>query len=158
MSRNSDMGIHFYMQAVDKHGEAIEGAEVKDLEVDFDGLLYSKAEGLDKKGKIKNSYTEKYADSDRLRVHFPTTPTREATTVKFTFYFIGENRRKTYDEFYAYLTGGFRAFWDTARKKRLVFFAPNEYEPANEMWYGSEPYLELNITVQNIFGQTFDVE
>lgn len=152
------MGIHFYMQAVDSHGNAMVGADIKDLEADFDGLLYSKADGLDKKGKIKNAYTESYADSDRLRVHFPTNPTGEATTVKFTFVFIGENRRKTYDEFYTYLTGGFRAFWDTKRMKRLIFYAPNEYEPANEMWYGSEPYLELNVTVQNIFGQTFDVE
>lgn len=158
MSRNSEQGIHFYMQATDNYGVAIAGAEIKDLEEDFEGLLYSKAEGLNKKGKVKNVYTEQYADSDRLRVHYPAKVTREATAVTFTFYFMGENRYKVYDDFYAYLTEGFRAYWDTARKKRLVFYAPNEYKPAEEMWYGGKPYLKLELQVQNIFGETFDVE
>lgn len=148
----------FYMQACDKNGELISVAEVKDLEVDFVGLRYSKAEGLNKKGKIKNVYTESYADSDKLRVYFPDKVAREATTVTLEFFFVGEERYRTYDEFYDYVTGGFRAFWDTKRGKRLFFYAPEEYSPAEEMWYGSMPYLKLSLVVQNIFGDTFDVE
>lgn len=158
MSVNSEMGICFYMQATDGNGTPLVGATVKNLEVDFEGLLYSKAKGLNDRGKIKNTYSEKYADSDRLRVYFPSEPLREATTVTFTFYFTGENRYAVFDEFVRYVSGGFRAFWDTKRKKRLVFYVPEAVTVADEKWYGSTPYLSLDLKVQNIFGETFDVE
>lgn len=150
--------IKFYMQATDAKGVALTDAPVKDLEVDFDGLLYSKAKGLNDRGKVKNTYKEVFADSDRVRVYFPTEPKREATTVTFTFYFKGENRYKSFDEFVAYVSGGFRAFWDTKRRKRLVFYAPEGTTVAEEKWYGSEPYLSFDLKVQNIFGETFDVD
>ena len=158
MSVNSEMGIYFYMQATDGKGKPLAGAPIKDLESDFEGLLYSKAKGLNDKGKIKNSYSENYADSDRLRVYFPEEPTREATTVTFTFIFTGENRYAVFDAFVKYVSGGFRAFWDTKRKKRLVFYAPEDVKVAEEKWYGLTPYLSLDLKVQNIFGRTFDVE
>ena len=150
--------VKFYMQATDKMGVAITGAPIKDLEVDFEGLLYSKAKGMNDRGKIKNTYKEVYADSDRVRVHFPSEPKREATTVTFTFFFRGENRYKTFDEFVAYASGGFRAFWDTKRKKRLVFYAPEAATVADEKWYGNKPYLSYDLKAQNIFGETFDIE
>lgn len=150
--------VKFYMQATDAKGIAIAGAPVKDLEVDFDGLLYSKAKGLNDKGKIKNTYKETYADSDRVRIHFPSEPKRDTTTVTFTFFFRGANRYKTFDEFVAYVSGGFRAFWDTKRKKRLVFYTPESATVADEKWYGNEPYLSFELKVQNVFGETFDVE
>lgn len=158
MSVNSEMGIYFYMQATDSKGKPLSGAPIKDLESDFEGLRYSKAKGLNDKGRIKNTYSENYADSDRLRVYFPDKPKREATTVTFTFYFTGENRYAVFDEFVKYVSGGFRAFWDTKRKKKLIFYAPEEVEVADEMWHGSTPYLSLDLMVQNVFGETFDVE
>jgi hypothetical protein len=158
MSANAEMGIYFYMQATDYKGEPMIGAPIINLEEDFEGLLYSKAKGLNDKGKIKNTYSEKYADSDRVRVYFPDEPKRESTTVTFTFFFTGENRYAVFDEFVKYVSGGFRAFWDTKRKKRLVFYATDEMKVTNEMWYGSTPYLSLDLKVQNIFGETFDVE
>jgi hypothetical protein len=33
----------------------------------------------------------------------------------------------------------------------------SEIKPASEMWYGSTPYLELNLQVQNLNGKTFEV-
>lgn len=158
MSVNSEMGIYFYMQATDGKGNPLADAPRKNLEVDFEGLLYSKAKGLNDKGKIKNSYSEKYADSDRLRVYFPQEPKREATTVTFTLYFTGENRYAVFDEFVKYVSGGFRAFWDTKRKKRLIFYASDEAKVADEKWYGGTPYLSLDLRVQNVFGETFDVK
>lgn len=158
MSVNSEMGIYFYMQETDGKGVALPDARIKNLEVDFDGLLYSKAKGLNDKGKIKNTYSEKYADSDRLRVYFPSEPKRESTTVTFTFYFTGENRYAVFDEFVKYVSGGFRAFWDTKRKKRLVFYAQEEVKVADEMWYGGTPYLSFDLKATNVFGETFDVE
>lgn len=151
------MGIRFFMQEADREGNLIEGSVAKDLERDFEGLMYSEAKGMNNKGKIKNVYSEKYSDSDRLRVHYPSVPTREATSVTFTFFFTGENRRRTYDEFYEYITGGFRAFWDNARNKRLFFFAPNDYKVGEEKCYGGTPYIKLELEVQNYFGCTFDI-
>lgn len=158
MSVNSEMGIYFYMQETDGKGNPLADAPRKNLEEDFEGLLYSKAKGLNDKGKIKNTYSEKYADSDRLRVYFPDEPKREATTVTFTFFFTGENRYAVFEEFVKYVSGGFRAFWDTKRKKRLVFYALEEVKVADEKWYGGTPYLSWDLRVQNIFGETFDVE
>lgn len=158
MSVNSEMGIYFYMQECNAKGELLAGAPIMNLEEDFDGLLYSKAKGLNDKGKIKNTYSEKYADSDRLRVYFPSEPKRESTTVTFTFFFTGENRYAVFEKFVKYVSGGFRAFWDTKRKKRLVFYAPEEVKVADEKWYGGTPYLSWDLKVQNVFGETFDVE
>ena len=158
MSVNSEMGIFFYMQATDSKGVPLTGAPIKNLEEDFEGLLYSKAKGLNDKGKVKNTYSERYSDSDRLRVYYPSAPKREATTVTFTFYFTGENRYAVFEEFVKYVSGGFRAFWDTKRKKRLVFYAPEAVTVADERLFGSMPYLSWDLKVQNVFGETFDVE
>lgn len=156
MTKNQEIGVHFYMQDCDKYGNLVPNTQI-DLEEHFEGLMYSKAEGLLAKGKIKNVYSEQYADSDRLRVHYPDTPAREQTTVTFTFYIAGENRQQVYDNLYNYLISGFHSFWDTIRHKKVFFYAPNEYKPSEEVYVGSKPYLKLVVEVQNIFGTTFDV-
>lgn len=156
MSKNRDMGIYFYMQEVDKKGDPIVGAPIKDLENDFDGLLYSKASGLNKKGKAR-VYKENYSDSDRVRVHIPSLPTNEPTHVTFSFLFVGEGRYDTYNSFVEYVSSGFHSYWDTKRKRRLVFYVEEEIEPAEEAWYGSTPYLKLELRVENVFGRTFEV-
>lgn len=147
----------FYMQACDSKGKILDSSPSIDLEnyPDFEGLRYSKADGLDKVGSPR-VYTEKYADSDRLRVHMPDNLTNESTTVEFTFFFVGENRRASYHNFVEYVRSGFRRYYDSARKKYLYFFVNSEIAPATERWFGSVPYLELKLTVQNIFGRTFD--
>lgn len=156
MTKNQEMGLHFYMQGCDKNGTAT-GQKI-DLEEHFAGLTYSSCDGLLKKGKIKNAYIENYSDSDKLRVHFPENPTREATKVTFNFVVVGDNRQAVYDAFYDYITGGYRIYSDNARNKKLYFIATSGYEPSKEQWYGSTPYLELKVEVQNIYGTTFDVE
>ena len=155
---NSEHEYEFFMQECDKHGKLLAGTTAKNLEVDFNGLRYSKAEGLDAIGKPKNIYTEKYSDSDRTRVYIPENITNEPTTVKFTFYFIGDERQKTYHEFLEYVRKGFHRYYDTYRNKYLYFFVDSELKPAEEKLYGSVPYLKFELTVQNIFGKTFDVE
>ena len=149
------MGIHFYMIECDGKGGIIEGAVERDLERDFSGLLYGKAEGIHALGKPR-TYSERYSDSDRLRVYVPPQITRDATTVEFTFYFTGENRQNGYHNFVEYITKGFHRYYDTFRKRYLYFFVSSEIKPAKEALYGSMPYLQLDVTVQNIFGSTFD--
>ena len=147
----------FYMQECDSKGKTIADAPQIDLENHeaFEGLKYVKATGLDKIGKPR-IYTEKFSDSERLRVHIPNELTNEATTVEFQFIFSGENRRESYKTFVEYVRKGYKMYYDTARNKYLYFCVTSEITPAKENWYGSTPYLELTLTVQNIFGRTFD--
>lgn len=145
----------FYMAECDG-GWNVKDGTTKDLERDFEGLRYAKCEGLDTVGKPR-VYTENYADSDTLRVYMPSQITNEATKVTFTFYFIGENRRETYHSFVDFVRCGKRVYWDSARKRKLYFVVTDEIKPATEMWYGSNPYLELQLTVQNIKGYTENI-
>lgn len=153
----SEKTYRFYMQECTAKGVIIEGSQEIDLEnyPDFEGLRYSKAEGLDRIGKPR-VYTEKFSDSDRLRVHIPSELTNDATTVDFTFFFVGEKRRTSYHNFVEYVRKGYKVYHDDARRKYLYFFVNSDIAPATEQWYGSTPYLELKLTVQNIFGRTFD--
>lgn len=147
----------FYMQECSSTGMITSNAPEIDLEnyAKFNGLKYSKVEGLNKIGKPR-IYMEEFSDSDRLRVHIPKNLTNSPTTVKFTFYFLGDDRYKSYDNFVEYVRKGFKRYYDTARRKYLYFCANEEIAPAKEQWYGSNPYLELQLNVQNIFGRTFD--
>ena len=146
----------FYMQATDSKGVALEGAPVKDLEVDFEGLRYLKATGLNDIGEAR-VYTETFADSDRTRVYIPSEVTHKQTSVTLSLVFVGKKRHETYDAFLAYITDGFHAFWDTARNKRLVFYVESNISPSEELWSGSNPYLKLDITLKNVYGKTENI-
>ena len=146
----------FYMQATDSKGVALEGAPIKDLEVDFEGLRYLKATGLNDIGEAR-VYTETFADSDRTRVYIPSEVTHKQTTVTLSLVFIGKKRHETYDAFLAYITNGFHAFWETARNKRLVFYVESNISPSEELWSGSNPYLKLDLTLKNVYGKTENI-
>lgn len=146
----------FYMQATDSKGVALEGAPVKDLEVDFEGLRYLKATGLNDIGDAR-VYTETYADSDRTRVYIPSEVTHKQTSVTLSLVFVGKKRHETYDAFLAYITDGFHAFWDSCRHKRLVFYVESNISPSEELWSGSNPYLKLDITLKNVYGKTENI-
>lgn len=147
----------FYMQATDAKGVALVGAPVKDLEVDFEGLRYLKATGLNDLGEPR-VYTETYADSDRTRVYIPSDLTRKQTSVTLSLAFVGENRYTVYNEFLKYVTSGFHAYWDTARNKRIAFYIDASITPAEEVWSGSNPYLKLDLTLKNVYGSTEGVQ
>ena len=147
------MNYHFYMVECSNKGEVL-GTE-RDLEASFDGLVYMKADGLNLLGKPR-VYTEKFADSDRLRVYKPEITLREPTTVTLSFAFTGQNRYNTYQEFTEYVSDNYIRYRDTARNVYLYFYVEDEIKPAKEMWYGSEPYLTLDLKVKNIFGRTFN--
>ena len=146
----------FYMQATDSKGVALEGAPIKDLEVDFEGLRYLKATGLNDIGEAR-VYTETFADSDRTRVYIPSEVTHKQTSVTLSLVFVGKKRHETYDAFLAYITDGFHAFWDTARNKRLVFYVESNISPSEDLWSGSNPYLKLDLTLKNVYGKTENI-
>lgn len=157
----------FYMVACDNKGNPIVGAQTMDLEKDFkvekDGVVvgqlrYKECKGLNEIGSAR-VYTEEYSDSDRLRVHIPDNLTHKPTTVTLTLYFVGEDRYNVYDSFNAYLKGSkYHIYYDTARKKKLVFFVKDGISVGESQWFGSTPYIQVSYKLSNIFGRTFDVE
>lgn len=142
--------VKFYMQK--------DGEDAKDLEADFVGLKYSKCTGLLAKGKIKNKYTETYAESDELRIDEGDDITREATNITFTFFFVGDKRIKTYDAFYNYVKSGKIKYHDTQRKKQAFLSLMEAVEPSEDIWVGSTPYIKADFKFQNLWGECKDYE
>ena len=151
------MGYKFYIQQCDKNGVLIDGT-LKDLEVDFDGLKYSKCEGIETLGSIKNIYEETYADSSKVRTYMPSKVEREATTVTLTLYFFGNNRYDTRNKFNEFISGKFLKYWDTARNRWFMFYHKEEIQVSESMWYASTPYIKCEYKLQNVYGQTFPLE
>lgn len=145
------MGYKFYMQRID-----IAEQQKKDLESDFPGLRYKEAKGLETKGKPTNVYVENYADSDKARVYVPKELCREPTEVTLTFVFVGENRRKAYNDFYEYIKLGKFYYWDTARYKKATLVLTSAVEPTDDTFKGSD-YILADFVFTNINGATEDV-
>lgn len=140
------MDVKFYMKRDEVDSDYI------DLESYFDGMKYSKCEGLEDFGKIKNIYTETYSDSDTLRVHIPTNITREATTITFTFAFIGDNRQDLYHRFVKHITGHKIRYYDTARMQQAYIVLLNEVKTKEDVYKG-KGYILVDFTFQNLWGE-----
>lgn len=142
-----------YMQRID-----INGQSVYDIEEQFDGLLYMRAEGMNDIGKSKNVYTETYADRDRLRVFLPNNGTyaNEATKITMHFLVVGdaEARQAIITDFYTYVRVGVHRYWDDARYLEFDFIVTDEIKVSDERWHGSSPYVEIQVTMQNLNGKT----
>lgn len=138
----------FFMQECDSQWNPIEGTK-RNLEEYFEGLRYLKAEGLLAVGKTR-VYTEKYADSDGLRVYIA--PTHDTTNITLSLCFFGENRQSVYRSFLEYCMGKKMLYWDTARNTLVKVYIENEVKPAKEEWYTGIPYLSVNIQMVNATG------
>lgn len=151
MSRSSQ--YTHYMQRVD-----IESQPVYDIEEQFAGLLYMKADGMNNIGKAKNIYTETYADSDRLRVYLPNDGvyTNEATKITMHFLVVGDeaSREETIQDFQNYVREGIHRYWDDARNLEFDFIVQDEIKVSDEKWHGSSPYVEIEVVMQNLNGKT----
>lgn len=152
--------VKFYMQKCSKKGELIDGT-LKNLEQDFDGLRYMEAKGISKIGKVKNVYTEQYADSNTLRTWHPSEndeeTTHEATTIQLKLLFYGDNRRATYDAFNEYIYNGYTIFWDNLRNRKFTFMVTEASEPSDDILKGGVPYIICTWTLQNLKGKTENV-
>lgn len=147
--------IKYCMQRVDLPGQT----EI-DLENDPDyvGLKYMQAKGINTVGESKNVYTEQYADSDRLRAYLPPDGNyaNKATVITMTFLVIGSAKRRqaTIDNLYEYVRKGVHRYWDTARNREFDFIVTDEIDVSDEKWYGSQPYVEITLKMQNLNGST----
>ena len=128
--------------------------EAVDIEAYFNGLHYSKCEGLSNYGKPKNVYTETFAETSELRVYLPETVARENTDVEFEFVFDGENRRDTYHSFVEWLSGKRLKYWDTLRNRELEMILIESVEPEEDELLGSHPFVRVPFKFKNLRGQT----
>lgn len=140
--------VKFYMQK--------EGEGAIDLEAYFPGLRYQKCVGLNDKGKRMNIYTEEYSDSDMLRVWQGEEVTRKATTITFTFFFLGDTRHEAFNNFYNYIKNGKITYWDTARNKEALLVLADEVKISEENWKGSTQYFSVSFKFQNLWGECKD--
>ena len=141
----------FYMQQYPKNGVI---QPIKDLEVDFIGLKYSKLMGIDKYGKIKNIYIESYPESSELRVWIPEIITRDNPEIELTLYFVGVNRRSVYHQFVQYISGSKLYYWDNCRNRKVAILLIEAVEPSDDKLYGSTPYITASFKFTNLDGQS----
>lgn len=125
-----------------------------DLEEYFPGLKYVSCTGLSDYGKIKNIYTESYAETEQLRVYMPDTIVRENTDIEFEFGFTGENRRDTYDNFVEWISGYKLKYWDTARHREVEMILIDAIEVDEDLLLGSSPFIVVPFTFKNLKGST----
>lgn len=117
-------------------------------------VFYRKCEGLENYGKAKNIYQETYADSNTVRVDFPTTITREATTITLDIVVKrGTGSLNTIMQHLISILGASEpiVFWDNVRKKMAVMSLTNAVEPKEDTYKGMN-YLECEFKFQNLIG------
>lgn len=105
-------------------------------------------------GKPKNIVTESYPEADGLKAWTPPTVTHEATDVKLTLCFIGENAdmHDEYDSFVAYIDGKVFEWWDTVRFRKSRLLLTDKVEPG-ENYHGQIPYLQVDFKFKNVEGK-----
>ena len=124
------------------------------LEDYFSGMKYISCKGLSTKGKIKNIYTENFAEVEDLRVYMPETVVRENTDIEFVFGFEKENRRDTFDSFVDWVSGYKIKYWDTARNRELEMVLIDKIEVDEDILLGSSPFITVNFKFKNLKGST----
>lgn len=124
------------------------------LEDYFSGMKYISCEGLSNRGKIKNIYTENFAEFEDLRVYMPETVVRENTDIEFVFGFEKENRRDTFDSFVDWVSGYKIKYWDTARNRELEMVLIDKIEVDEDILLGSSPFITVNFKFKNLKGST----
>lgn len=140
----------FYMSRYDKAQNNWEDAV--ELTEKFKGLIYCQCEGISDKGKIKNVYTESFAESDVLRVYLPEKVTRESTDIKLTVVFHGTDRRDVYDSFVEFISGKIIKYWDTVRNREIEMIQTEKISVDEDIIYGSSPYISVEFPFTNIKG------
>lgn len=150
----NESDYYIFMRRCDKSGNNLEESS-KDLEWDFPGLKYMSLKGLDSIGDPK-IYVEEYADSDTLRTYIPKDVKNSPIECELTLAFVGANRYDVYYNFNEYVRQGYHRYFDSVRKKALIFFVNDKIEPTEEIWKGSTPYLQVTYKLKSIKGHAVD--
>lgn len=140
-----------------KEGESRNMPGGLDIEKRFQGMKYSQCDGLLDKGKRKNIQIESYADSNELRVWQGNVVLREATTITFSMYFIGDDRQAKYEAFTEYVSNGKIYYWDNKRKKQAYLVYSEALQPNEDVYKGSTPYILAEFKFKNMWGECKDM-
>ena len=161
------MGYKFYIQRYSrKHWnketsqyDKEDIGELIDIEEQFK-CKYVKFEGLSETGKVKNIYTETYAETEELRVYIPDEVLYENTDLSLTLLFspYSENDSDVQDNeraFFEYVSGHKIEYHDTFRNRYVSLLLLNKPEVVGEVLYGGSRYREVKYTFKNIYGRSF---
>ena len=133
--------------------------ELIDIEARFK-CKYVKFEGLSETGKVKNIYTETYAETEELRMYIPDEGLYENTDMSLTLLFspYSENDSDVQDNeraFFEYVSGHKIEYHDTFRNRYVSLLLLNKPEVVGEVLYGGSRYREVKYTFKNIYGRSF---
>lgn len=133
--------------------------ELIDIEAQFK-CKYVKFEGLSETGKVKNIYTETYAETEELRMYIPDEVLYDNTEMSLTLLFApdSENDSDIQDNeraFFEYVSGHKIEYHDTFRNRYVSLLLLNKPEVVSEVLYGGSRYREVKYTFKNIYGRSF---
>ena len=161
------MGYKFYIQKYSrKHWnkdtsqyDKEDIGELIDIEEQFK-CKYVKFEGLSETGKVKNIYTETYAETEELRMYIPDEVLYDNTDMSLTLLFspYSENDSDVQDNeraFFEYVSGHKIEYHDTFRNRYVSLLLLNKPEVVGEVLYGGSRYREVKYTFKNIYGRSF---
>ena len=135
--------------------------ELIDIEAQFK-CKYVKFEGLSETGKVKNIYTETYAETEELRMYIPDEVLYDNTEMSLTLLFAPDstNDRDVQDNeraFFEYISGHKIEYHDTFRNRYVSLILINKPEVIGEVLYGGSRYREVKYTFKNIYGRSFAI-
>ena len=161
------MGYKFYIQRYSrKHWnketsqyDKEDIGELIDIEEQFK-CKYVKFEGLSETGKVKNIYTETYAETEELRMYIPDEVLYDNTDMSLTLLFspYSENDSDVQDNeraFFEYVSGHKIEYHDTFRNRYVSLLLINKPEVVGQVLYGGSRYREVKYTFKNIYGRSF---
>ena len=133
--------------------------ELIDIEEHFK-CKYVKFEGLSETGKVKNIYTETYAETEELRVYIPDEVLYENTDLSLTLLFAPDSANDSDVQnneraFFEYVSGHKIEYHDTFRNRYVSLLLINKPEVVGEVLYGGSRYREVKYTFKNIYGRSF---
>ena len=133
--------------------------ELIDIEAQFK-CKYVKFEGLSETGKVKNVYTETYAETEELRTYIPDDVLYENTDMSLTLLFAPDSTNDSDVQnneraFFEYVSGHKIEYHDTFRNRYVSLLLLNKPEVVGEVLYGGSRYREVKYTFKNIYGRSF---
>ena len=133
--------------------------ELIDIEAQFK-CKYVKFEGLSETGKVKNIYTETYAETEEIRMYIPDEVLYENTDLSLTLLFAPDSTNESDVQnneraFFEYISGHKIEYHDTFRNRYVSLLLLNKPEVIGEVLYGGSRYREVKYTFKNIYGRSF---
>lgn len=148
-------GYNFYIQKYPVNATSL---PVVDIEQTFT-CRYCYAKNIQEYGKIKNVYTESFAESSKQKIYIPPEDelAYESTTVELSVAFVGANCIDNSDTFYEYVRGQLLEFHDTFRWRYVTLLlteAPTIV--AEKLYKGAQSYRQMSYKFTNVYGRPFE--